>query len=96
MTCSRSSGRPLQLPSLASKRNVLVLVGLLVLVLAGQYAILSSLRRQSELAGVACHATNAGVPLSPEDVRVYIHPSGRPGEIVAEGDAFRFGYEKLA
>ena len=62
-----------------------VLGALGVLLLAGEFALVRDYYGQSPLASVECRATNAGVALEREEVRVFVYPVGRPWELVADG-----------
>ena len=70
-------------------RKVLIAVAAVLVLMAGEYLLLRQLLVPKELAGIVCRATNAGLPLDPDSVRVYVHPEGQPGEIVAEGRSGR-------
>jgi hypothetical protein len=56
-----------------------------VLLLVGEFTIVRDYYSQSPLASLECRATNAGVSLDREKVRVFVYPVGRPWELVAEG-----------
>jgi hypothetical protein len=56
-----------------------------VLLLAGEFALVRDYYGRSPLASVECRATNAGVALEHEEVRVFVYPVGRPWELVADG-----------
>jgi hypothetical protein len=67
-------------------RKTAGLLGMLaLLLLVCEWVVLRSIYGRSPLASVECRATNAGVGLAPEQVRVFVYPTGRPWELVAEG-----------
>jgi hypothetical protein len=68
-----------------SSRAFAILGSLFLALVLVQAAVLIRQHRDRHLASLECHATNAGVPLAPKDGRVYVHPSGRPEEVVATG-----------
>ena len=68
-----------------SKRTFLIYGGLFLLLVTGQIGLLIHLHRRARPASIECNATIAGVPLQPEDARVYVHPAFQPEQLVAEG-----------
>ena len=70
---------------MSSKRKILIVVGLLVFLMAGEFAILSFLWHRPSAAVIECRATNADVPLSSDDGRVFLYHAGHHGGAVAEG-----------
>jgi hypothetical protein len=65
------------------------MVGLLsalgVVLLVAEFVLVRDYYDESGLASVECRATNAGVSLEREQVRVFVYPVGRPSDLVAEG-----------
>lgn len=60
------------------------MVALVVLLVAGNFAVLTYLQKP-DAPSLELRANNAGVPLAPEDARVSIHVAGQHGELAAEG-----------
>jgi hypothetical protein len=68
-----------------TRKTVLMIAAVGIAALAVEWAGLRYVYARSPLASVECHATNAGSSIPPEQLQVFIYPTGRPWELVAQG-----------